>query len=143
MKRRGNVERISEGRSRDGLLALSKRSEKDSITLLQVYPAVEYDFIPNRLSLKAGDLVHLQWTGSNTHDNGGNGGDGQAGDDGEGRGGTDRNNFLELADPAENFPKPYGFSTLFHSKMTVVWSSFRTKTVEDAAIQAASSGYFM
>ena len=34
-----------------------------------------------------GDLVHIQWTGSNRHNNGNPAGDGQAGDAGEGRGG--------------------------------------------------------
>ena len=32
--------------------------------IVQVYPAVEYDFIPKRSSIKAGDLVHFQWTGT-------------------------------------------------------------------------------
>ena len=29
----------------------------------QVTPAVEYDFIPNRLHIDESDLVHFQWTG--------------------------------------------------------------------------------
>ena len=52
-----------------------------------MYPAVEYDFVPNDLEIKEGDLIHIQWTGSNTHNNGNPGGDGQTGDAGEGRGG--------------------------------------------------------
>ena len=32
--------------------------------IVQVYPAVEYDFIPNRLEINSKkDLVHIQWTG--------------------------------------------------------------------------------
>ena len=31
--------------------------------IVQVYPAVEYDFAPTRLEIKEGDLVHIQWTG--------------------------------------------------------------------------------
>ena len=54
---------------------------------MQVYPAVEYDFIPNKLQMSETDSVHIQWTGSNSHNNGGNGGDGQAGDEGQGQGG--------------------------------------------------------
>ena len=31
--------------------------------IVQVYPAVEYDFIPNRLQINEDDLIHFQWTG--------------------------------------------------------------------------------
>ena len=55
--------------------------------IVQVYPAVEYDFFPTNLTIKGGELVHIQWTGSNTHNNGAPGGDGQTGDAGEGTGG--------------------------------------------------------
>lgn len=34
---------------------------------MQTYPAVEYDFTPNKLVLNQADYVHIQWTGSNTH----------------------------------------------------------------------------
>jgi hypothetical protein len=32
--------------------------------IVQVYPAVEYDFTPNALSLSTNDMIHFQWTGS-------------------------------------------------------------------------------
>jgi len=32
--------------------------------IVQTYPAVEYDFVPNSLALDPGDFVHFQWTGS-------------------------------------------------------------------------------
>ncbi len=32
--------------------------------IVQTYPSVEYDFVPNTLSLFPGDLIHFQWTGS-------------------------------------------------------------------------------
>jgi hypothetical protein len=32
--------------------------------IVQTYPAVEYDFIPNALALTQGDMIHWQWTGS-------------------------------------------------------------------------------
>ena len=31
--------------------------------IVQVYPAVEYDFVPNRLYITDADVVHFQWTG--------------------------------------------------------------------------------
>merc|ERR1711998_84831 len=32
--------------------------------IAQVYPAVEYDFIPNDLCIEQNDYIHFQWTGS-------------------------------------------------------------------------------
>jgi len=52
------------------------------------------------------DLIHIQWTGSNTHNNGGGGGDGQTGDDGQGTDGTDRHNFVQILTAQDNYPMP-------------------------------------
>lgn len=87
--------------------------------IVQTYPAVEYDFIPNNLVLKAGDYVHVQWTGSNTHNNGAPGGDGQTGDAGNGQTGTDRSNFVEIQTLNENYPLPYE-STSFWNDVNII-----------------------
>ncbi|XP_001628323.2 protein DD3-3 [Nematostella vectensis] len=55
--------------------------------IVQVYPAVEYDFTPNTVLMRNGDYVHFQWTGSNTNPNN---------NDGQGSAGTDRSNVLVL-----------------------------------------------
>jgi len=83
---------------------LNVRGKRGNI--VQTFPSVEYDFVPNNLHVVAGDLVHVQWTGSNTHNNGNPAGDGQAGDAGEGTGGTDRHNIACTVDASTNFPIP-------------------------------------
>lgn len=62
--------------------------------IVQVYPAVEYDFVPNRLHADVGDHIHIQWTGSDK--NPGN-------NDGEGKRGQDRNNVVQLT--SQNYPE--------------------------------------
>merc|ERR1719491_990113 len=75
--------------------------------IVQTFPSVEYDFVPNADTFPVGQLIHMQWTGSNTHNNGNPAGDGQAGDAGEGRGGSDRSNLIQLMDKNSTFPAPY------------------------------------
>jgi len=74
--------------------------------IVQTFPAVEYDFWPRRAELKVGGCLAFQWTGSNTHNNGNPAGDGQAGDAGEGRGGSDRSNLIQLMDKNSSYPLP-------------------------------------
>jgi len=72
--------------------------------IVQTFPAVEYDFYPKTLELKVGECAAFQWAGSNTHNNGNPAGDGQAGDAGEGRGGSDRSNLVQLVDKNSTYP---------------------------------------
>jgi hypothetical protein len=63
--------------------------------IVQVYPGVEYDFVPNEALVAPGDYVHFQWTGSNTN---------PQGNDGEGVAGSDRSNIAQLREPSKVYP---------------------------------------
>lgn len=88
--------------------------------IVQVYPAVEYDFMPNNMLLSVKDIVHIQWTGSNTHLNGQPQGDGQAGNDGQGNAGTDRHNFVQINNLNENFPIPFEMGSISSGDIDLV-----------------------
>jgi len=122
---------------------------------VQTYPAHEYDFVPNRLHVTAAtDLIHLQWTGSNTHNNNpnnDNAGDGQGGDAGEGTDGTDRHNFVQILDMDLNYPAPLDkwqsnsfFTDLECHKLdgTLIGTAAAGQVNRDCALWLATSGYY-
>jgi len=123
---------------------LNVRGKRGNI--VQVYPSVEYDFIPTRLKITEDELMHVQWTGSNTHNNGGGGGDGQAGDDGQGQGGTDRNNFVLTDKKASSFPIPLDKAEFDEQNMMKKSTCYDLKGAQngdwvDCAVIMATSGY--
>ncbi|XP_046852048.1 protein DD3-3-like [Xenia sp. Carnegie-2017] len=116
----------------DVIYNLNIRGKRGNI--VQVYPAVEYDFIPKRLRINSTDLVHIQWTGSNTN---------PSGNAGQGTAGTDRNNMVEMQDPSVNYPLTSEKPLTMFENAEIVWSSdIETKTKEDLVLSMASSGYY-
>jgi len=89
------------------LLNVNVRGKRGNI--VQTFPATEYDFEPQHVELMptSGQCLHFQWCGSNTHNNGNPGGDGQTGDDGQGRGGSDRSNLVQMMKMDESYPVTY------------------------------------
>lgn len=66
--------------------------------IAQIRNCVEYDFVPNNITITNNDYLHFQWVGSdyNPPEN-----------DGEGRIGTDRSNLVFIDDLKDNFPSTY------------------------------------
>lgn len=101
--------------------------------IVQTYPSVEYDFVPNRLEVDKNDYVHFQWTGSDYNPrrgcNNGEGGPpdpnlfletGNAGKNSR----ADRSNLIFMNTMAENLPmdmigvsKPEDISTDFATRL--------------------------
>jgi len=72
---------------------LNVRGKRGNI--VQAYPAMEYDFTPNRLNVRPGDYIHMQWTGCDTN---------PQNFAGEGLDGTDRSNMMQTLAPGQNYP---------------------------------------
>ena len=106
--------------------------------IVQTYPAVEYDFVPMITKIPNGHAVQFQWTGSNDHDNDqGPGNDGQTGDAGNGKGGTDRNNVLQIFSHRHNYPVAFEVQTLFKGA-EFKWAPKEAGNGNDRASSASS-----
>mmetsp|Transcript_26330 Transcript_26330/g.69184 ORF Transcript_26330/g.69184 Transcript_26330/m.69184 type:complete len:779 (-) Transcript_26330:235-2571(-) len=141
-------------RNRD-ILNINVRGKRCNI--VQCFPSVEYDFYPNQVQISTEDIVHFQWTGSNTHNNGNPAGDGQAGDAGEGTRGTDRHNVVEMlsrspTDFGASFPSTWERNTMWnniaaaYSPEPIIRNEDASETLEQRkvnwAIRMASVGYY-
>eukprot|EP00494_Astrolonche_serrata_P031582 UN31851 len=120
--------------------------------IVQTFPAVEYDFWPKKMKLKTDECIAISWVGSNTHNNGNPAGDGQAGDAGEGQGGTDRHNLVEVQRKDETYPVPLD-KDQYKADFFSTCNCFRTYDGEpiasgediaekDAQIYLMSNGYY-
>eukprot|EP00493_Phyllostaurus_siculus_P025290 UN25634 len=123
--------------------------------IVQTFPAVEYDFWPKIVEVETGDCIAFSWTGSNTHNNGNPAGDGQAGDAGEGRGGSDRSNLVQIIDKNSTYPAPLDKNVVTDFfKSSKVYRTYSGELVNsghasegadsplDAQVYFASAGYF-
>merc|ERR1711953_198562 len=120
--------------------------------IVQTFPAVEYDFWPKIVDMKIGECASFSWTGSNTHNNGNPAGDGQAGDAGEGRGGSDRSNLIQIMDKNSTYPAPldkavvddfFANSKVFRTYTGQPVDSTDTATSnKDAQVYFLSGGYW-
>jgi len=128
------------------MLNVNVRGKRGNI--VQTFPAMEYDFEPNDIVLSQNQCMHFQWTGSNSHNNGNPAGDGQAGDAGEGAGGTDRSNLMEMKSHRSSYPLAYdeaGVTAFFDSvqcKYPLETSNTEWLTVTQAKAVFASGGYY-
>ncbi|KAL5260333.1 hypothetical protein ACHWQZ_G010454 [Mnemiopsis leidyi] len=108
---------------------LNVRGQRGNI--VQNFPSVEYDFIPDQLTAKKGDLIHVQWAGYNTN---------PANRAGEGTDATDRNNFVQMAgDLDTSYPDRIEKSSFWQNVESLTAPD---ATPKDIAVAMASSGYY-
>jgi len=155
-----NPTRVTDGKGLfDGRKIYNLNVRGKRCNIVQCFPSVEYDFQPNQLTIRENDLVHIQWTGSNTHNNGNPAGDGQAGDAGEGTRGTDRHNIVEIrsgqaTDFGGSFPAPWEENTMFKNLLNAYAVDSENKNLDMAtaswedvkqnwAVRMATANYYL
>jgi len=74
--------------------------------IVQCYPAVEYDFVPQELSVTRGEYIHFQWVGSDFNPSIGP-------NNGEGWRYSDRHNLVEMNGPNYQYPVAWGEHSFF------------------------------
>jgi len=63
--------------------------------IVEAYPATEYGYVPDFLTVSNGDYIHFQWTGCDHN---------PAGNAGEGADQTDRSNIMQIKAKADSYP---------------------------------------
>jgi len=87
------IKRTSDLKKNDRIINVNVQGKRGNIA--QIRNCIEYDFVPNNITIFNNDYLHFQWVGSdyNPPEN-----------DGEGRAGTDRSNLVFVDNPKDNFP---------------------------------------
>jgi len=101
----------------------------------QTYPATEYEFTPERFMIKKGDMVHFQWTGCNTNNQG---------NAGQGTRGTDRSNIIGMVQKYQKFDvNAYsGDPAVFNPSVGHFQTNFPTRIDDQSdSINAPFMGY--
>ena len=72
--------------------------------IVQTFPGVEYDFMPNILTIRTDEYLHVHWSGSNSN---------PANNDGQGQQQSDRSNIAPMIDLGKTYPQWVENATLF------------------------------
>jgi hypothetical protein len=82
--------------------------------IAQVRNCIEYDFVPNNITITQDDFIHFQWVGSDFN---------PPGNDGEGRAGTDRSNLVVLDEVRDNLPYQESNKDIFDERTSFLLAS--------------------
>ena len=82
--------------------------------IAQVRNCIEYDFVPNNITITQDDYLHFQWVGSDYN---------PPGNDGEGRAGTDRSNLVVLDEVRDNLPYQENDKDMFDERTSFLLAS--------------------